>query len=366
MAAITRKSKEVTGGGSPLLRWMVLLLSMGLVASLLWHQPPEFDALASWVSQPQTEANHASGTPTNQCPPQDSQQHHKQLEEKEAFPTFFEIGKKTGTDKVAGSIRFPACQADRQKCSKPELERDLCRPWSHFYDKIYDKWLKPYASPQGERIQFLEIGYYNGKGFDAYSQFLPNAELHSMEISCIAPGPRSEGKWPWGNFALKNPRYEELRQNHRLHCGDASDYGFLSSIWKEQLKRPDAPPLKVVIDDASHLATHMAASLFFWIPRIAPGGILVVEDIQPIPEANRFRTHILPQVMKDLHWCGGSKGVRDTRCFPTIQPYIAGVHCQMHICVFERNHVPAAEPDKEHSIVPEDAFTNAANCVFEE
>ena len=62
------------------------------------------------------------------------------------------------------------------------------------------------------------------------------------------------------------------------------------------MKRPDAPPLKVVVDDGSHLAEHMAASLFFWLPRIEPGGMLVIEDIQPISEANQFRTHILPQV----------------------------------------------------------------------
>mmetsp|Transcript_12045 Transcript_12045/g.17548 ORF Transcript_12045/g.17548 Transcript_12045/m.17548 type:complete len:345 (-) Transcript_12045:158-1192(-) len=280
---------------------------------------------------------------------------------------FKEIAEKTGTDKVAAYKRLPGCLKDRETCTRKECEREKCRPWGHFYDTIYDRWLKKYSSDDAEEIQFLEIGYYNGFGFDAYSAFLPRAEKHSMEISCLPPGPRSEGKWPenWGNFAMKNPRYESLREARRLHCGDASEYDFLQKIWTEEMKRPDSPPLKVVVDDGAHVSTQMAASLFFWLPRIEPGGILVMEDIQPISDSNQFRTHILPQVVKDLHWCGNElKEIKDTRCFPTIQPLLMSVHCEMHICVFERNDVPALEPSKEDSVTPPDAFTNAQKCLF--
>ena len=136
------------------------------------------------------------------------------------------------------------------------------------------------------------------------------------------------------------------------------------------MKRTDgsSPPLRVVIDDGSHKSEHMAASLFFWFPRIEPGGIFVVEDIQPISQANKFRTHILPQVMKDLHWCGSNdpkgKLLPDSLCFPTIQPLLHAVHCDMHICVFVRNDEPSREPSKEDSITPKDAFTNAEKCLF--
>ena len=78
------------------------------------------------------------------------------------------------------------------------------------------------------------------------------------------------------------------------------------------------------------------------------------------------------QVMKDLHWCGidpeykenHGDGVEDTRCFPTIQPLLAGVHCEMHICVFFRNDQPSREATKEESLTPETAFTNAQKCLF--
>ena len=276
---------------------------------------------------------------------------------------FLEIARKTGTDKVAGHGTLQGCLQNPEKCLYASSEREVCRPWGHFYDTIYNRWLKDYSRDDSDPIQFLEIGFYKGNGFEAYSQMLPRAEKHSMEISCIEPGPLSEGKWPWGNFAEKSPNYKSLREAKRLHCGDANDYDFLHKIWMTEMKRPGAPPLKVVVDDGSHISEHMATSLFFWIPRIEPGGILVMEDIQPIDYVNPFRTHILPQVVKDLHWCGRPE-FQDTRCFPTIQPFLAGVHCEMHICVFVRNDEASIEPDREASMTPVDAFSNAQKCLF--
>ena len=189
-----------------------------------------------------------------------------------------------------------------------------------------------------------------GAGFDAYTEFLPRGELHSIELS--------------EDVASKNKRYQKLLDAKRLHMGNANKYEFLQRVWTTEMKRPDAPPLKIVIDDASHQSEHMATSLFFWLPRIEPHGLFIVEDVQPIKGPNKFRTHILPQVMKDLHWCGDSTQLKDTRCFPTIQPLLAGVHCEMHICVFVRNGEPSSEPDKENSVTPPDAFTNAEKCLF--
>jgi len=272
----------------------------------------------------------------------------------------------TGTDKVQGYATLSECKADRSKCFQPDADHETCRTFGHFYDTIYEKWLAPYTSGDNP-MQLLEIGFYKGSGFETYTKFLSNnkaAELHSMEISCIDAGPTDEGKWPWGNFAIAHSWYKPLLKQERLHCGDASKFEFLKDKWETKMKRPDSPPLKVVIDDGSHLHSHMATSLFFWFPRIEPGGILVVEDIQPSSAANKFRTHILPQVMKDLHWCGGKDDAPDSRCFPTIQPLLQGVHCEMHICVFVRNDSPSVELEKEYSITPPHAFDAIPKCLF--
>jgi hypothetical protein len=278
---------------------------------------------------------------------------------------FKEIGRKAGTNKVLGNFELEKCLANRESCPRKDAQRETCRTWNFFYDTIYNRWLKDYSTDEAEPFQFLEIGFYNGQGFQAFNEFLPNAEKHSIEISCIEQGQREEGKWPWGNFAKESPLYDSLLEDKRLHCGDASDFNFLHKTWVTQMKRPDAPPLKAVVDDASHLAEHMAASLFFWIPRIEPGGMLVVEGLRPDGQSDMFRSHIVPQVMKDLHWCGDpSAKTEDARCFPTIQPFLAGVHCEMHICVFIRNDKPSEDPKKEFSIVPNRAFKDASKCLF--
>lgn len=281
---------------------------------------------------------------------------------------FKEEGRRAGTSKVMGNFQLEKCMAHREKCSRKEAEREKCRTWDFFYDTMYNHWLQEdYSKDNTEAFQFLEIGFYHGQGMQAFTEFLPNAEIHSIEIACIEEGPREEGKWPWGNFAKESHLYDELIKSKRLHCGDATDFDFLHKTWKQQMKRSDAPPLKVVVDDGSHVAEHMAASLFFWIPRIEPGGMLIIEGLRPDGQSDRFRSHILPQVMKDLHWCGDpSAKTGDTRCFPTIQPFIAGVHCEMHICTFLRNDKPSEDPSKEFSVIPTRAFKDASKCLFGE
>jgi len=294
---------------------------------------------------------------------------------------FKEIATATGTDKVAGHQKLPSCLANRESCTRPACERPECRPWGHFYDTIYTHYLGQYTTATSDPIQFLEIGFFQGKGFEAYTKYLnnnnnnsqqqqaqqkPHHDLHTMEISCIEEGTQAEGKWPWGNFAEKHPMYQSLLDNHRLHCGDASLYQFLKDTWDTHMHVPDKPPLMVVVDDASHVAPQMTISLFFWLPRLEPGGIFIMEDIQPISEANQFRTHVLPQVVKDLHWCGGKgdNAAADTQCYPQLANLLQGVHCEMHICVFIRNDTPSYEPNEEESMMPIDAITNAPKCLF--
>ena len=120
--------------------------------------------------------------------------------------SFYEIAAKTGTDKVTAPSRLPDCLKNDASCTRPGCVRPECRPWGHHYDTIYQQRMGPYSRDDTDPFQFLEIGFYNGAGYDTYREFLPNGECHSIEIACIEQGPRSEGKWPWGNFAEKNVR----------------------------------------------------------------------------------------------------------------------------------------------------------------
>lgn len=276
---------------------------------------------------------------------------------------FYEIGQSTWTDKTQGPNELIKCLADPTKCRKPTAVTPQCRTGAaHYYHTLYNARLGPFHNKENS-FQLVEIGFYRGAGRKAYELFLPRAEIHSLEISCLPEGPVNQGKWPWGNSASKSPDYQRLLDTKRLHCGDASRFDFLDAVYQTHLKRPGAPPLKVVIDDASHLAQHMAISLFYWFPRIEPGGLFIVEDVQPLPPANKFRLHVLPQLMKDLHYCGDDTDLKDTACFPTIQKFMQSIHCEMHICVIERNNVPSEDLDKQQSTPPPHTF-DAAKCLF--
>jgi hypothetical protein len=126
--------------------------------------------------------------------------------------SFYEIAAKTGTDKVTAPSRLPDCLKNDASCTRPGCVRPECRPWGHHYDTIYQQRMGPYSRDDTDPFQFLEIGFYNGAGYDTYREFLPNGECHSIEIACIEQGPRSEGKWPWGNFVEKNVHVEYLIQ----------------------------------------------------------------------------------------------------------------------------------------------------------
>jgi len=255
---------------------------------------------------------------------------------------FFRIANATKTDKVSGIIGLEKCLKNDTLCSKPSCVNPRCRPWGHFYQTLYQSRLGHLSTNTTEEFQMLEIGFFSGYGFETYSKFFPRAELHSMEISC-------SGKWPYPNFAALNRKYYRmLRDSNHLHCGDASDANWLAKIYHTHMmarQRKDddpPPPLKLVIDDGSHFARDMVKTFFFWFPRLEPGGFLVIEDIQPILEANKFRTQFLPQLMSDLHFCGDPKQRNDDEpCFPLLQKLLHSIHCEMHICIFQRNNEPA-------------------------
>jgi hypothetical protein len=96
-----------------------------------------------------------------------------------------------------------------------------------------------------------------------------------------------------GETLHKKTRYSHYLETHQLHCGNAaSQYKFLHNIWTTEMKRPHAPPLKVVMDDGAHLAKHMATTLVFWFPRLEPGGLLIMEDVQPISGEQALNSYL--------------------------------------------------------------------------
>ena len=59
---------------------------------------------------------------------------------------------------------------------------------------------------------------------------------------------------------------------------------------------------------------------------------------------------------KDLHFCGDPNQASDELCFPTLYPLLASIHCELHICIFERSDNPAKELSLKESSLPENAL----------
>ena len=82
---------------------------------------------------------------------------------------FYKIAKSTATDKVTAPERLPACLKNDASCTRPSCKRPECRPWGHHYDTIYQQRLGPYSRDDVVPFQFLEVGFFNGAGYDTVS-----------------------------------------------------------------------------------------------------------------------------------------------------------------------------------------------------
>jgi hypothetical protein len=82
---------------------------------------------------------------------------------------FSKIAKSTSTNKVTAPGRLPACLKDDTSCTRPSCTRPKCRSWGHHYDTIYQQRLGPYLHDDVEPVQFLEVGFFNGGGYDMVS-----------------------------------------------------------------------------------------------------------------------------------------------------------------------------------------------------
>ena len=82
-------------------------------------------------------------------------------------PSFYELARNTGTDKVKGVSYLPSCLEDDSTCTRPSCERERCRPWGHFYHTMYQQKLRKFLDPN-ESLQMLEVGYVRIQSQVAY------------------------------------------------------------------------------------------------------------------------------------------------------------------------------------------------------
>lgn len=113
----------------------------------------------------------------------------------------------------------------------------------------------------------IEIGIYEGGSIKLWADFFNQANVHGVDIN-DAP--------TW------------LAKLDRVACHKTNAYvpEFVSSL----------PDLDVIIDDGPHTLDSMLFVAEHYTKRLAPGGVLVIEDIQQMDWTDRIIAHFPEEV----------------------------------------------------------------------
>jgi FtsJ-like methyltransferase len=122
--------------------------------------------------------------------------------------------------------------------------------WLHYFT-AYERHFARYVN---RPLTFIEIGCGRGGSLQMWKKYLgPEAQIVGLDINgdCKA--------------------YEE--DNVAVRIGDQSDTAFLATVL-EEFGTPD-----IVLDDGSHVMSHVVATFRYLFPRTAPDGVYMVEDL---------------------------------------------------------------------------------------
>lgn len=129
-------------------------------------------------------------------------------------------------------------------------KKHLIDKWYH-YLKIYDDHFKKYQNPV-----IFEIGVYKGGSLEMWNYYFDGkCQIYALDID-------PECK-----------KIENHFNNVHIIIGDQNN--------EEDLKKiiNTVPPIDILIDDGSHMQSHVIKSFLTLFPHISPGGIYFVEDL---------------------------------------------------------------------------------------
>jgi methyltransferase family protein len=128
---------------------------------------------------------------------------------------------------------------------------------NHFYTPVYEKYFRHLRY---KPITLLEIGvggyakpFHGGDSLRMWKRYFPNGKIIGIDL--------------YDKSALQENRIDIIQ-------GDQSDHNFLKEL--AHLKGP----FDIIIDDGSHVQSHILASFETLFPLMKPGGIYVIEDTQ--------------------------------------------------------------------------------------
>ena len=118
--------------------------------------------------------------------------------------------------------------------------------YTPFYDLLF-------ASMRERVRSVFEIGIFKGGSLRMWRDYFPNAHIYGMDI-------------------LEDRIFQEDRIT-TFQGNQASLAAFAPVL--------NHAPLDLIVDDGSHDPNHQVANAEFLVPHLKPGGIYVIEDINP-------------------------------------------------------------------------------------
>ena len=168
----------------------------------------------------------------------------------------------------------------------------------HFYTPIYEQW---FASLRYKPVKLLEIGVggydrprVGGNSLRMWKRYFDQGDIFGIDL--------------YDKSALAEPRISIIQ-------GDQSDAAFLQKVTSEY------GPFDIIIDDGSHVQSHIIASFEALFPLMPAGGIYVVEDTQtsywPKFEGSTAEMNSIPSAMnyfiKRVHGVNRSEWLEESR-----------------------------------------------------
>jgi hypothetical protein len=127
----------------------------------------------------------------------------------------------------------------------------------HYYTPLYEQWFRHLRYTP---VRLLEIGvggytktHHGGDSLRMWKRYFPKGQIISIDL--------------YDKSALQENRI-------RIYQGDQSDALFLQKLSQ------DEGPFDIIVDDGSHVQSHIIASFEALFPLMKSGGIYVIEDTQ--------------------------------------------------------------------------------------
>jgi SAM-dependent methyltransferase len=129
-------------------------------------------------------------------------------------------------------------------------DKRIIHKWKHYFP-IYERHFKDFVY---KPVTFIEIGCGLGGSLQMWKRYFgPHARIIGVDI---------------------NPECKKFEEDQiEVFIGEQQDRQFLQSLL-DSVGTPD-----IVLDDGSHVMSHIMASFQFLYPKVAKNGIYMVEDL---------------------------------------------------------------------------------------